>query len=78
MRIEQMPGGTYVKKLSPFEEDLIDRLYKEVREREAGQEFLELRLEEAEVALASAHDQIDTMKVEMEQIRIHIGMSATP
>lgn len=76
-RIEQMPDGTYVKRTSPFESDLIERLYQEVRERKAGQEFLEVQLDETQVSLAKAHDEIEALKTQIRIIKTEVGMPLT-
>lgn len=78
MRIEQMPNGTYVKRVSPFEEDLINRLYQEVRERKEDTALASARLEEAETSLASAHEQINLLKTQVQELRQKAGITTTP
>lgn len=76
-RIEQMPDGTYAKRITPFEADLIERLYQEIRERKNQAALIETRLEESEISLANAHDEIEALKMEILQIKTHVGMPIT-
>lgn len=78
MRIEQMPNGTYVKRVSPFEEDLINRLYQEVRERKEDTALANTRLELAETSLASAYEQINLLVTQVEELQTKAGITTTP
>lgn len=73
-RIEQLPDGTYVKRLTPFEADLVERLYQEIRERKKDSD--EFRKKEIVLAtsIESSINQIESLKTQIRLIKEEVGM----
>ena len=68
-RIEQLPDGTYAKKIAPFEADIIERLYREVRERRNEAALLQTRVQELEIQYANIYDELESLKMELRQVK---------
>lgn len=62
-RIEQLPNGSYVRKLNYVEDEIIKRLYQEVDDRKAGDLALDVRVQTVEEQLTTALAEIDNLKL---------------
>jgi hypothetical protein len=68
MRIEQLPNGSYVRKLNYIEDQIIQRLYKEVGDRKAGDEALRIRIELTEEGITSLDATIQALRLRMNKM----------
>lgn len=67
-RIEQMPNGSYVRRLNHLEEQIINRLYKEITDREAGDDALRIRIQASEEDISSINATIQAIRVHLNKM----------
>ena len=67
-RIEQLPNGTYAKRLTVTEQQVIQRLYQEIADREADVVALTTRLHNIENTLSSQAATIHNLRSQVREL----------
>lgn len=66
--IEQAPNGVYVRRLNNIEEQIINRLYQEVSNREAEVSALTVRIETLETQMATVLTEMNNFKMRIQAL----------
>lgn len=67
-RIEQRPDGSYVRRLTYLEEQLIKRLYQEINERKVNEEA-------SEITMTTMQNDITVLKQELSNLKQRFNAS---